>query len=122
MASTSKLSVYNDTMAFIVVLYGCVENFRKFDKGVLGARLLNESLDLIVYIALANRDKEKRELYLTRYLSKLECIKANLKLCEHFKTISHNKIELIGKQVHEIEAQATAWKNSANKSDDKKAQ
>ena len=111
MAQVDELSIYNDTMAFILLIYKYVNNFNSFDRGVLGARLLNESLDLISYISLANREKDKREEHLTNYLSKFESIKACLKICSEVKIMSERQTELLCRQISKIEKQATGWKN-----------
>ena len=110
---TKDLKVYQDTVEFCKVLHRLVRNFPRFEKYSIGGKLFNDSLDLIRYIAHANRDIMERERWLTEYLVCFETVKTLLRIALDERILPKNNLREVTRLVVTIEKQVTGWKNAA---------
>ena len=114
---TEKLVIYSRTYSFIKEVYKCVTNMKRADKAILGARLLDYSVELVRYIQFANRavvNKEERRKCLNNYLVKLAQIKLLIRLGYDLKLVGLNKMAEVAKYMEEMERLAAGWINATN--------
>lgn len=110
---TNKLRIYRETLEFMNLLHKYIRNMPRFEKYIIGDKMLNHSLDLVEYIARANRDEKERAYWLTEFLVIFESIKALLNISVDKHLITLNMLEKLLPKIQSIEKQATAWKKSA---------
>lgn len=111
---TTELSLYKKTIELTTLLYTMIKDVSRFGQVTIGELIIKQSVNLIKYISLANREKEKRELHLNNFLSDFESLKAELRILYENENNLKRHIKNISKLIIEIESEATKWKNYKN--------
>ena len=115
---TNDLPIYKKTVDLCTMLYNMLKSVSRFGQITIGEVAMKRTIELIKYISLANREKDKREIHLNNFLSDFETLKAELRILYESENNLKKNILNISKLVVEIESDVTKWKNF--KVDDKK--
>ena len=107
---TEKLPVFRTVYELISIIYDYVSKFPRQYRYTIGEKLTNESLGLFIFISKANRDINKRSVYLNEFLVKFEVIKTLIKLITEKRIICLKQAAHLAKFCVSIEKQITSWK------------
>jgi|TARA_R110000737_G_scaffold352539_2_gene398961 four helix bundle protein len=108
MALYDNLPVYKaayDMFQDITILRSKMKREYKF---TLGERLMNASLDLIINIYKANRQKEKKK-YIEVAQEQTELIRLLLRLLKDIKEISLKRFISLNEKIEMVSKQLTGW-------------
>ena len=108
MALYNNLPVYKasyDMFQDIIVLRSKMKREYKF---TLGERLMNASLDLIISIYKANRQKEKKK-YIANAQEHIELIRLLLRLLKDIKEISLKRFISLNEKIEMVSKQLSGW-------------
>ena len=108
MANSESLPIYIETYRFIQEIFRCTVKFPKEYKFMLGTSLNEHSLNLCCLISQANHQANKLPL-LEEFVSELERVKLQLRLCVDFKLLSCSQQASLAHGLEQITSQILAW-------------
>ena len=108
MSNSELLPIYIDAYRLTQDIFRCTVKFPKEYKFLLGAGLNEAALKLCCLISEANHCREKSSL-LDDFLSAIERIKLQLRLCADFKILSCQQQALLATEIEKLIKQAVAW-------------
>lgn len=112
----NKLKVYRDTYDLVKYIIPLVSKMPRIYKFTLGERIINQLLDLLNHIQLANMQRERRQEHLKNFVVSFEMLNAMIRLSFEFKAFQGlgQQVE-IARRMEAIGKQITAWKNTDSK-------
>lgn len=112
-----KLQIYKDSYLLAGKLYQAMPQMDKMHRHVIGARILDCSLDVFKWISLANqsRDKVERIKYLDSFMSSFEQLRVYLRICSDFKLLKLSTLTDIYIITTNISKQLTGWRNATTR-------
>lgn len=108
---TQQLPIYLESYRLTQAIFQITVKFPKEYKFMLGTGLNESVLDLCVLISQANHKADKTPV-LDEFLSTLERIKLQLRLCTDFKLLSCQQQANLAISLDKITQQAIAWLKS----------
>lgn len=110
---TTQLKVYQDVVMLVRITHRLTVNFPRFEKYSIGSKLFNDSLELIKYIARANRDMAHRVEILEKFMTEFESWKTLLRIAIDERMVPQNALKSVLQTITAIDKQITGWKKSA---------
>lgn len=111
MSNSELLPIYIDSYRLTQDIFRCTVKFPKEYKFLLGSALNEAALTLCCLICEANHHQRRSSL-LDDFLSTMEKIKLQLRLCADFKILSCQQQALLATEIEKIVKQAVAWMKS----------
>lgn len=91
MALTEELPIYRATYRLLNLLIRATQDFPRFYKFSLGAKMVDICLDMSMLLYKANSSYEKTEL-IKEFLSKFSILQMLLRVCAEQKVIDTGKV------------------------------
>lgn len=112
-----KLQIYKDTYMLTTKLYSVMPHMEKMHKHLIGARMLDTSIQLFTHIALANKatDKAERMTHLDGYLSTFETLRVQIRICSDMKLLSITTLADLFLIVDNISRQLAGWRAATSR-------
>lgn len=108
MATYDNLPVYKVAYDFFLEINMLRSTLSREYKHTLGERLLDASLNMILYIYKANKEKDKKEL-IKQSQSEVEVIRLLLRLLKDIKVISLKRFIALNEVLESVSKQLTGW-------------
>ena len=113
MARSDTLPIFIDTYQFVRELYQITHKFPRAYKYCLGSRMNEDALMLLMCIFRANHSREQRRTELDAFLSALEMVRVEIRLCHDIRILSVRQMAHLALYTDKIARQATAWRKHA---------
>lgn len=106
-----RLQIYMDTYKLSKLTYCALKEMPKYDKHLIGARMITSILDMFEWITLANNQKSASERlrYLESFYTSFEQYKIQLRLCEELKFYKPTTVVNMQQLVNNISKQLNGW-------------
>ena len=112
-----KLQIYKDTYMLTTKLYAVLPRMERMHKHLIGARMLDASVQLFTHIALANKATEKAErlYHLDGYLSTFETLRVQIRICSDMKLLPITTLADLFMIVDNISRQLAGWRAATSR-------
>ena len=97
---SNNFILFEKTYSLLLWLYPTIKKFPKSDKYTIGEELKETTLNILKYIMLFNKTKDKK--YLKKADIYLDILRIQLRLSNDLKILDSKKYEFSSKQVFEI--------------------
>ncbi len=114
MARTDTLPIYYETYKLVLEVYKTTLKFPREYKFCLGQDMNRDVLQLFRLIFQANHQQD-RVFYLDSFLSALEMIRVEIRLCAELKILSLKRFVFLCEMMERIGKQAAAWRKHEGK-------
>jgi hypothetical protein len=110
MALYTNLPVYKLAYDLLIEIFKRTHLFSREYKYTIGEKLKNETLELIMYIYMANKSKKNNRLaYIDAARKNIELIRLLIRLTKDLKIIANKSFVLLNIKIEELSKQLAAW-------------
>jgi hypothetical protein len=110
-----KLQIYKDSYLLATKIYIAVPHMERMHKHIIGAKMIDTSMELFTHITLANKNKEERLKHLDNFLTTFECLRVQIKMCADMKLIKISTLTDMFLIVESISNQLSGWRKSTSR-------
>jgi len=110
-----KLEIYKETYLLTTKIYIAVPHMERMHKHIIGAKMIDTSMELFTHITLANKNKEERAKHLDNFLTTFECLRVQIRMCSDLKLIKISTLTDMFLIVENISSQLSRWRTSTSR-------
>lgn len=112
-----KLQIYKDSYLLTNKLYAAFPQMERIQRHILGAKMLDCSIDLFKWITLANKAREKQERlkYLDEFLTQFELFRVYMRICSDNKLLKQSTLIDFHILINNISRQLSGWRNATTR-------